>query len=206
MILFDELGLAERAESNPLKVLHGKLEYTGKEEGISFVGISNYSLDAAKINRALVLSVPDLDQQIDELTQTAQDIAESISSQLKNESIFNVISLTYFEYKRILQVIKELVVYKQYVDNKKDKTHENIILNNPQDNKNEKIIEDTTNSQKTFEEQKQSNNDNEDELSKPKEREKKPFEFIKRSKDFKDLLKKENKIIKEFHVNLDFII
>jgi len=204
MILFDELGLAERAESNPLKVLHEKLEYTGKEEGVSFVGISNYSLDAAKINRALVLSVPDLDQQIDELTQTAKDIAESISSQLKNESIFNIISLTYFEYKRILQVIKELVVYKQYVDYKKDKTQENKTLNNPQDNKNEKLIEDSVNSQTTFEEQKQSNNGKEDELSKPKEREKKPFEFIKRSKDFKDLLKKENKIRKDFHGNRDF--
>ena len=31
---------------------------------ISFVGISNWSLDAAKINRALVLSVPDLDESI----------------------------------------------------------------------------------------------------------------------------------------------
>ena len=59
MILFDELGLAEHSKSNPLKVLHSKLEYSGKEEGVSFVGISNYSLDAAKVNRALILSVPD---------------------------------------------------------------------------------------------------------------------------------------------------
>jgi len=138
MILFDELGLAERAESNPLKILHGKLEYTGKEEGVSFIGISNYSLDAAKINRALVLSVPDLDQEIDELTSTSKDIVESISSQLKNESIFKVISLTYFEYKKILQFIKELIVYKKYVDNKNNKTPDKV-LNNPQDNKKRKI-------------------------------------------------------------------
>ena len=61
MILFDELGLAERANTNPLKVLHSKLEYKGKADGISFVGISNYTLDVDKINRILKLSVPDLE-------------------------------------------------------------------------------------------------------------------------------------------------
>lgn len=49
MILLDELGLAEGTESNSLKGLHSKLEYAGKEECVSFVGISNYSLDATKI-------------------------------------------------------------------------------------------------------------------------------------------------------------
>ena len=61
LILFDELGLAERDNTNPLKVLHSKLEYKGKADGISFVGISNYTLDAVKINRTLKLSVPDLE-------------------------------------------------------------------------------------------------------------------------------------------------
>ena len=56
--------------------------YTGKEEGISFVGISNYSLDAAKINRALVLSVPDLDQKLDEIIETSNNIVDSISEKL----------------------------------------------------------------------------------------------------------------------------
>ena len=44
MILFDELGLAEKSPENPLKVLHSKLEYDGKNEGVCFIGISNYSL------------------------------------------------------------------------------------------------------------------------------------------------------------------
>ena len=61
MILFDELGLAERDKTNPLKALHSKLEYKGKADGISFVGISNYTLDVDKINRILKLSVPDLE-------------------------------------------------------------------------------------------------------------------------------------------------
>ena len=136
MVLFDELGLAERSESNPLKVLHEKLEYTGKEEGVSFVGISNYSLDAAKINRALVLSVPDLDQKLDDLIETSRNIVESISDKLKKESIFSIISKTYFDYKNILQVIKELVVYKQYVNNNKD----NIASEVSQDNKSESFL------------------------------------------------------------------
>ena len=61
MILFDELGLAERDKTSPIKVLHSKLEYKGKADGISFVGISNYTLDVDKINRILKLSVPDLE-------------------------------------------------------------------------------------------------------------------------------------------------
>ena len=53
MALFDELGLAEKSKSNTLKTQHSKLEYGGKEKGVSFVGISNYVLDTAKINRRL---------------------------------------------------------------------------------------------------------------------------------------------------------
>ena len=56
--LFDELGLVEKSPKNPLKVLHHKLEYDGKTEGLIFVGISNYTLDAAKVNRAFYLAMP----------------------------------------------------------------------------------------------------------------------------------------------------
>ena len=108
MILFDELGLAGRSQSNPLKVLYEKIEYISKEEGVSFVGISNYSLGAAKINRALVLSVQDLDQKLEDLIETSQNIEESISNRLKEETIFKIIAKTYFKYKQILQLIKEL--------------------------------------------------------------------------------------------------
>ena len=74
MILFDELGLAEKSPSNPLKVLHSKLEYGGKTEGACFIGISNYSLDAAKVNRALNLSVPNVEDKLDQLKSTAKNI------------------------------------------------------------------------------------------------------------------------------------
>ena len=134
MILFDELGLAENSKSNPLKVLHSKLEYSGKEEGVSFVGISNYSLDAAKVNRALILSVPDLDERVDELIQTSYNIVESISEKLKIEKIFQILSQTYFNYKKFLDTIKELIVYKNYVNNKAIDNKEN---NKPNNNNND---------------------------------------------------------------------
>ena len=158
MVLFDELGLAESSKSNPLKVLYKKLEYTGKEEGVSFVAISNYSLEATKIDRAYVLSVPDLDQNIDDLIQTSKNIVESISYKLKKEPIFEIISKTYFKYKNILHIIKELTVYKKYSKN----------------------------------------------INKSGERENRVFESMKRSKKFIYLMKKENKIIIDFHGNRDF--
>jgi len=48
MILFDELGIPQKSLLNPLKVFHNKLEYGGKTEGFCFIGINNYSLNAAK--------------------------------------------------------------------------------------------------------------------------------------------------------------
>ncbi len=137
MVLFDELGLAESSKSNPLKVLYEKLEYTGKEKGVSFVGISNYSLESAKIDRAYVLSVPDLDQKIDDIIQTSENIVESISYKLKKEPIFEIISKTYFQYKNIVHIIKELTVYKKYSKNKINPGKEKIeYLNRLKDLKN----------------------------------------------------------------------
>ena len=53
MIFFDEMGLAEHSPNNPLKVIHAELEYDLNEgdKKVAFVGISNWSLDASKMNR-----------------------------------------------------------------------------------------------------------------------------------------------------------
>ena len=122
MILFDELGLAEKSPENPLKVLHSKLEYDGKNEGVCFIGISNYSLDAAKVNRALSLSVPNLEEKLEELKKTSKSIVKSISEDICKDStkilIFNILSRAYQLYKYYLNFIKKLVVLKQYVNNK----------------------------------------------------------------------------------------
>ena len=121
MILFDELGLAEKAPTNPLKVLHNKLEYDGKNEGVCFIGISNYSLDAAKINRTLSLSVPNLEEKLDQLKATSKSIVGSISEDISKDHskilIFDILSRAYQLYKRYLYFIKKLVVLKKYVSN-----------------------------------------------------------------------------------------
>jgi hypothetical protein len=58
-IVFDEIGLAEIADSNPLKVLHSLLEST--ERNISFIGLSNWKLDLSKMNRVIYVARPDMD-------------------------------------------------------------------------------------------------------------------------------------------------
>ena len=115
MILFDQLGLAEKSKTNPLKVLHQKLEYDDKKDGVTFVGISNYSLDAAKINRALILSLPNLEERLDELKLTVKSIVEGISEDLYKDqkSIFNILSNAYYEYKNKLIFLKKLITLKQ---------------------------------------------------------------------------------------------
>ena len=51
LLVFDGLGLSEKSPTNCLKVLHSKLEMSLDPEDkkqISFIGISNWRLDAAK--------------------------------------------------------------------------------------------------------------------------------------------------------------
>ena len=114
MIIFDELGLSGKSKSNALKILHSKLEYVGNEEGVSFVGISDYSLDAAKINRAMNLSVLNLEENIDQLISTTKCIVESISDELYDNKIFEILSRAYYEYKDKLKFTKKLTALKKF--------------------------------------------------------------------------------------------
>ncbi len=52
VVLIDEIGLAEVSPHNPLKILHSLLEHSE----VSVIGISNWALDASKMNRAIHLS------------------------------------------------------------------------------------------------------------------------------------------------------
>ena len=129
MILFDELGLAEKSKSNPLKILYSKLDKAEKE-GISFIGISNYSLDAVKIKRALTLSVPDLEESVDELINTSKSIAESISEDMINyRQLFEILAKSYYEYKNTLRFLKELTVLKE-LDLKNNESKNPVDLSN----------------------------------------------------------------------------
>ncbi|CAF2771043.1 unnamed protein product [Rotaria sp. Silwood2] len=76
VIVFDEIGLAELSPHNPLKVLHSELEVETCQYG--FVGLSNWRLDASKMNRTLYLSCPEPD--VDDLQLTAKAISSSIIS------------------------------------------------------------------------------------------------------------------------------
>jgi hypothetical protein len=91
------MGLAERSSNNPLKVIHYLLE-KDTEDSVPFLGISNWRLDAAKINRALNLSITDYD--IDDLKDTALAIARALDTNLaiKYNDFFNALAGTYNDY------------------------------------------------------------------------------------------------------------
>ena len=73
VVLLDEIGLAEVSAFNPLKILHSLLEPGNcKLPDVAVVGISNWCLDPAKMNRAVHLSRPEPD--ITDLFETGQSI------------------------------------------------------------------------------------------------------------------------------------
>ena len=77
MIFFDEMGLAEHSPNNPLKVIHAELD-EALEEGknkLAFVGISNWTLDASKMNRGMHLSIPE--PNVDDIKNVAFTIGKS---------------------------------------------------------------------------------------------------------------------------------
>ena len=96
------MGLAERSSNNPLKVIHYLLE-KDNENSVPFLGISNWKLDASKINRALSLTITDYD--IEDLEETAFSIAEALDSELSNKykEFFQILARTYNKYMIICQ-------------------------------------------------------------------------------------------------------
>lgn len=53
LVVLDEIGLAEDSEHMPLKVLHSLLEKPEQGAHVAFIGISNWALDPAKMNRGI---------------------------------------------------------------------------------------------------------------------------------------------------------
>jgi hypothetical protein len=73
VVNLDEIGLAEGSESMPLKVLHPLLESGSDLEAqsrVGVIGISNWALDPAKMNRGIFVSRGEPD--IEELIETAK--------------------------------------------------------------------------------------------------------------------------------------
>ena len=104
MIYFDEMGLAEHSPNNPLKVIHSELEYDLNEgdKKVAFVGISNWALDASKMNRGLFLSIPDPERE--DAKYTSYTIGESYDSTLANtyKSVYESLGDIYYDYKHYL--------------------------------------------------------------------------------------------------------
>ncbi|CAF3771360.1 unnamed protein product [Rotaria sp. Silwood1] len=104
VIVFDEIGLAELSSHNPLKVLHEKLEIETCQYG--FVGLSNWQLDAAKMNRVLYLACTDPD--VNDLQLTAEIISSSlVSNSNRTDSIAS--SVNYFGLRDFYSLIKGVV-------------------------------------------------------------------------------------------------
>uniref|UniRef100_A0A7M5X461 AAA+ ATPase domain-containing protein n=1 Tax=Clytia hemisphaerica TaxID=252671 RepID=A0A7M5X461_9CNID len=112
VVVLDEVGLAEDSPKLPLKALHPLLEdgtdgsedltidgSEAKHKRVSFVGISNWGLDPAKMNRGILLSRSLPDKK--ELAKTAREICtgnEDIKSKIS--PIMEPLAGAYFELYR----------------------------------------------------------------------------------------------------------
>ena len=105
LIFIDEMGIADESKNNPLKVLHSKLdennEITDLKKKLAFIGISNWTLDASKMNRAIniVVEEPDLDYILTTTKEIVRSIDEKI--EIKFEKIIEAISEAYLDYLKI---------------------------------------------------------------------------------------------------------
>ncbi|CAC5423720.1 RNF213 [Mytilus coruscus] len=88
IVVLDEIGLAEDSPRMPLKTLHPLLEdgcpddeEPEKYKKVAFIGISNWALDPAKMNRGILVQreVPD----VKELTESAEGICSTSKKVLK---------------------------------------------------------------------------------------------------------------------------
>ena len=106
VVFMDEMGLAEISENNPLKVIHSELEQENNK--ISFVGISNWFIDASKMNRVIYNVVQDNDEE--DVIQTGKEIAKSYE---KIEENFNS-----QEYDDLISRLSK--AYYQFISNKRE--------------------------------------------------------------------------------------
>ncbi|XP_066446475.1 E3 ubiquitin-protein ligase RNF213-like [Eleutherodactylus coqui] len=90
VVVLDEIGLAEDSAKMPLKTLHPLLEdgciddYPLPHKKVGFIGISNWALDPAKMNRGIFVSRGDPNKE--ELIESAQGICSSDNLTLRKVS------------------------------------------------------------------------------------------------------------------------
>ena len=97
LVFFDEMGLAEESSENPLKVLHSELD--NEEIKVAFFGITNWALDASKMNRGI--RIFSQDPELQDLIDTSSEIAKSIDEKIfkDNEELFKILSETYNDFR-----------------------------------------------------------------------------------------------------------
>ncbi|KAG9267741.1 E3 ubiquitin-protein ligase rnf213-alpha [Astyanax mexicanus] len=102
VVVLDEIGLAEDSPKMPLKTLHPLLEEGCIDDDplphkkVGFIGISNWALDPAKMNRGIFVSRGDPDQ--NELIQTAEGICSLDPMGLKHiKHLFRPLAVAYLK-------------------------------------------------------------------------------------------------------------
>jgi len=106
LLVFDGLGLSEKSPTNCLKALHSKLEMSlnpKEQKQISFIGISNWRLDATKMNWIIFLAIPEFT--IPDIKITVESIANSYNDEIYNTFSSEYIKLgdIYYNYKKSLE-------------------------------------------------------------------------------------------------------
>ena len=102
LIFMDELGIADECQNNPLKLLHSRLddnsEKTEKKDKFAFIGISNWTLDASKMNRTINIIVEE--PNLNYIIETANEIVDSIKGNFLNKFKAEIVAIseTYLEY------------------------------------------------------------------------------------------------------------
>ena len=86
ILLLDEVGLAEHSPDMPLKVLHGILV----DSPVAVVGLSNWVLDPAKMNRAILVQRPD--PTVDDLVATGSRIIGNLTNVAWVQAVASVFS------------------------------------------------------------------------------------------------------------------
>ncbi len=116
LVFIDEIGLCEISPFNPLKVLHSFLELDYKnienENKMAFVGISNWKLDASKMNRGIYLNVFSPESNENDMIDTAFEISKiyskSFITEEKYENLIKYLSKAVYKYKKGLFESKDI--------------------------------------------------------------------------------------------------
>ena len=112
-IFIDEIGLCETSPANPLKALHTKLEldYNNQniDEKLAFVAISNWKLDAAKMNRGIYLNVLNPISDLNQMKETAFQISNVYDKtfSILNKELLENLTKVVFNYNLHLKNIKD---------------------------------------------------------------------------------------------------